>query len=160
MAHEPVNKKCNVMDISGWWMREVRLDSGYMGARKQDVSSFLLSLKEVPGSHSTPAPFYKESLSLSLSLSGHGTTATLPCGLGPGLLCALSPLLWIWTLLLVWKYNLTMCLVGYTLSLQVQTLLLGPLPVHSGRSPASVSRHIYPSESRPRKKLQFLLSLD
>lgn len=147
------------MDISGWWMREVRLDSGFMGARKQDVSSYLLSLKESLAV--TPLlPLFIKSLCLYLSLSGHGTTAKLPCGLGPGLLCALSPLLWVWTLLLVWKYNLTMCLVGYTLSLQVQTLLLGPLPVHMGRSPASVSRHIYPSESRPRKKLQFLLSLD
>lgn len=148
------------MDISGLWMREVRLDSGYMGARKQDVSSYLLSLKEVPDSHTTPAPFDKESLSLSLSLSGHGTTAKLPCGLGPGLLCALSSLLWIWTWPLVWEYNLTMCLVGYILSLQVRILLLGPLSVHRGRSQARISRHIYPSEPRPRKKLKFLLSID
>lgn len=62
-------------------MREVRLDSGYMGARKQDVSSYLLSPKEVPGSHSTPAPFYKESLSLSLSLrTWHHRQAALWAG--------------------------------------------------------------------------------
>lgn len=64
-------------------MREVRLDSGYMGARKQDVSSYLLSLKEVLAV--TPLlPLFEKSLCLYLSLSGHGITAKLPVGWDQG----------------------------------------------------------------------------